>query len=202
MLPRIHPTTTKSWEQLKAHYKDARKWQMKSLFAEDKNRFTDFSLSRGDIFFDYSKNIITHETLRLLLQLANDCGLPRAVENTFKGEKINQTENRSVLHTALRNFSGQPVYSEGKDIMPDVQNVLAQMKKFCEEIHSGTRKGFTGKKIRYIVNIGIGGSDLGPLMVTEALKPYWQKGIQPYFVSNVDAGPLMDLLGPSCSLEL
>jgi glucose-6-phosphate isomerase len=194
MLPRIHPTTTKSWEQLKAHYKDARKWQMKSLFAEDKNRFTDFSLSRGDIFFDYSKNIITQETLQLLLQLANDCGLPKAIENMFKGEKINQTENRSVLHIALRNFSGQPVYSEGKDIMPDVQNVLAQMKKFCDEIHSGTRKGFTGKKIRYIVNIGIGGSDLGPLMVTEALKPYWLKGIQPYFVSNVDGTHIAETL--------
>lgn len=125
----------------------------------------------------------------LLLALADDCQVKAAIDAMFNGDKINETENRSVLHTALRNFSGKPVYSDGKDVMPDVQRVQKQMQAFAQKIHSGDWKGYTGKKIKYIVNIGIGGSDLGPVMVTEALKPYWQEGIQPYFVSNVDGTP-------------
>ena len=167
---------------------------MKRLFAEDENRFKKFSISFGDIFFDYSKNIIMPKTLQLLLQLADDCKVKEAIEEMFSGEKINETENRSVLHTALRNFSGEPVLSDGKDVMPDVQRVQQQMKAFCEKIHSGEWKGYTGKKIKYIVNIGIGGSDLGPVMVTEALKPYWVEGIQPYFVSNVDGTHIAETL--------
>jgi glucose-6-phosphate isomerase len=129
-----------------------------------------------------------------LFDLACECGLKEAIEAMFGGEKINQTENRSVLHTALRNFSGKPVLSDGKDVMPDVQRVLLQMKTFAARIHNGEWKGYDGKKIKYIVNIGIGGSDLGPVMVTEALKPYWVEGIQAYFVSNVDGTHIVETL--------
>ncbi len=130
----------------------------------------------------------------MLLQLANESRLKDAIEAMFNGEKINQTENRAVLHTALRNFSGKPVVTDGKDVMPDVQKVWAQMKQFAGKVHSGEWKGYTGKKIKYIVNIGIGGSDLGPVMVTEALRPYWVEGIQAYFVSNVDGTHIAETL--------
>ena len=167
---------------------------MKDLFAADADRFSKFSMCAEDIVFDYSKNIITEKTMQLLLQLAADCQLPAAIDAMFSGEKINETENRAVLHTALRNFSGKPVSSDGKDVMPDVSRVLQQMKSFCSTIHSAEWKGFTGKKIKYIVNIGIGGSDLGPVMVTEALKPYWIDGIQALFVSNVDGTHIAETL--------
>ena len=144
----------------------------------------------GDILFDYSKNIITEKTIGLLLQLAEECKLKTAVEAMFSGEKINATEDRAVLHVALRNFSDSPVMADGKDVMPEVRRVLKQMKTFCEKIHSGEWKGYSGKKIKYIVNIGIGGSDLGPVMVTEALRPYYKEGMQAYFVSNVDGAHL------------
>ncbi|MBS1565944.1 MAG: glucose-6-phosphate isomerase, partial [Bacteroidetes bacterium] len=163
-------------------------------FAADAGRFERYSIRYGDILFDYSKNIITDKTMQLLLQLADGCKLPEAISAMFGGEKINETEGRSVLHTALRNLSGKPMYSEGKDVMPDVLRVLKQMKQFAAKIHSGEWKGYTGKNIRYIVNIGIGGSDLGPVMVTEALKPYWVPGIQPYFVSNVDGTHIAETL--------
>lgn len=140
------------------------------------------------------KNIITPKTIQLLLQLAEECKVKDAIEAMFSGELINETEQRSVLHTALRNFSGNPVLSEGKDVMPDVHKVLQHMKDFCASIHSGDWKGYTEKKIKYIVNIGIGGSDLGPVMVTEALKPYWVEGIQTYFVSNVDGTHIAETL--------
>jgi glucose-6-phosphate isomerase len=159
---------------------------MKDMFAAEPDRFEKFSLRLGDIFFDYSKNIINQKTLQLLLQLAADCDLKSAIHDMFVGIKINETENRPVLHTALRNSSGDPILVDGKDIMPLVQKELRHMQEFCEKVHSGKWKGYTGKKIKYIVNIGIGGSDLGPLMVTEALKPYWKKGIETFFVSNVD----------------
>jgi len=194
MLPRINPSETTAWNLLKEHAQKIKKTHMRSLFKEDNQRFHKFSLQAGDIWFDYSKNIITDETMQYLLQLAEECKVQSAIEAMFVGEKINETENRSVLHVALRNFSDQPFYSEGTDVMPGIKKVLDQMNSFCQKIHSGEWKGYTGKKIRYIVNIGIGGSDLGPLMVTEALKPYWHQDIQPYFVSNVDGTHIAETL--------
>src|SRR6478735_8939577 len=195
MLPKTNPTNTQAWLLLKKHQsEEMRNITMKRLFAEDENRFNKFSISFGDILFDYSKNIITQKTLQLLLQLADDCKVKESIAEMFSGDKINETEGRSVLHTALRNFSGEPVLSDGKDVMPEVHRVLQQMKAFCEKIHSGDWKGYTGKKIKYIVNIGIGGSDLGPVMVTEALKPYWVEGIQPYFISNIDGTHIVETL--------
>ena len=195
MLPRINPTNTQAWFLLKKHYEDemSRK-HMRDLFAADKERFQHFSLCLDQLVFDYSKNIINPKTLQLLLQLAEECKLHDAIHHLFAGIKINETEQRSVLHTALRNFSDTPILVDGKDIMPKINKVQNQMKKFCEQIHSGTWKGYTGKKIKYIVNIGIGGSDLGPVMVTEALKPFWVKDIQPFFVSNIDGTHIAETL--------
>jgi glucose-6-phosphate isomerase len=161
-------------------------FHMRELFKNDPGRFQKFSMCVKDIVFDYSKNIISDKTISLLLQLAAACKVKEGIEAMFNGEKINETENRAVLHTACRNFSGEPVFAEGIDVMPNVKKVLRQMKNFCGRVHEGRWRGYSGKKIRYIVNIGIGGSDLGPLMVTEALKPYWMEDIQTYFVSNID----------------
>lgn len=194
MFPKINPTSTGSWQKLQSHFEEMKTVHMKALFATDADRFNKMSIRTKDILFDYSKNIITEKTLQLLLQLANDCDLNEAIKAMFEGEKINVSENRAVLHTALRNFSGKPVVVEGKDIMPDINAVLMHMKTFCSKIHSGEWKGYTGKKIKYIVNIGIGGSDLGPVMVTEALKPYWIEDIQTYFVSNVDGSHIAETL--------
>jgi len=167
---------------------------MRDLFAEDPGRFSQFSLRLEDILFDYSKNILTAETLHLLRELAVQCGLPAAIPAMFTGEPINRTEQRPVLHIALRNFSGLPVFAQGKDVMPEVLAVLDKMKAFCHRVHSGEWRGFSGKPIRYIVNIGIGGSDLGPVMVTEALRPYWIKNIQAHFVSNIDGTQITEVL--------
>ncbi len=195
MFPKVNPTTTQAWLLLKRHYEEEmQRTHIKNLFKQDPDRFQKFSIQFEDILFDYSKNIITPKTLHHLLQLAEDCKVKEAIEAMFLGEKINETEGRSVLHTALRNFSGEPVLSEGQDVMPAVRTVQEQMKKFCMAVHSGEWKGYTGKKIKYIVNIGIGGSDLGPVMVTEALKPYWTLGIHPYFVSNVDGTHITETL--------
>ncbi|SHL42377.1 glucose-6-phosphate isomerase [Chitinophaga jiangningensis] len=194
MFPSINPTATKSWQQLQSHAEEMKKVHMRALFAEDRERFSTFSIKFEDILFDYSKNIITEDTKAKLLQLAVECGVPDAVKAMFNAEKINVTENRAVLHTALRNFSGKPVMLDGRDVMPDVMAVLSKMNHICRQVHSGEWKGYTGKPIRYIVNIGIGGSDLGPVMVTEALKPYWKEGIQPYFVSNVDGTHIAETL--------
>ncbi len=195
MFPKISPVQTKAWQLLKEHFEsEMRSTSMRGLFQNDAERFNKFSLKANDILFDYSKNIINEKTIQLLLQLADECKVKDAIEAMFTGEKINQTEDRSVLHIALRNFSGNPFYSDGKDVMPDVMRVLAHMKNFCEKIHSGNWRGYTGKEIKYIVNIGIGGSDLGPVMVTEALKPYWMKNIQTYFVSNVDGTHIIETL--------
>ena len=193
-LPKINPASTPAWQALKQHYAAMQQVHMKDLFAEDAGRFTKYSIPFEDILFDYSKNIITGDTLALLVQLANECGLKEGIAAMFKGEKINATENRAVLHTALRNFSGNPVLTDGEDVMPEVKKVLEQMDAFCKKIHSGEWKGYSGKKIKYVVNIGIGGSDLGPVMVTEALKPYWVEGIQTYFVSNVDGTHIAETL--------
>ena len=194
MLPKINPSTTQAWQLLQEHYNEMKHIHLKELFKEINDRFTKYSLSAQDIIFDYSKNNITDKTLGLLLKLAEECDLKTAIEAMFNAEKINETENRAVLHTALRNFSGRPVLLDGKDVMPEVQSVLDQMKSFCKKIHDGDWKGYSGKKIKYIVNIGIGGSDLGPVMVTEALRPYWIENIQPYFVSNIDGSHIAEVL--------
>ncbi|MGL6267262.1 MAG: glucose-6-phosphate isomerase, partial [Chitinophagaceae bacterium] len=177
MFPTINPVNTKAWKALDVHFsKNMCSMHLRSLFEQDPERFRKFSIKSGDLLFDYSKNIITTETLETLFQLARETKLPEAIEAMFSGEAINATENRSVLHTALRNCFDKPVLLEGRDIMPDIRSVLEQMKKCCADIHSGKWLGFSGKKIKYIVNIGIGGSDLGPVMVTEALRPYWKEG--------------------------
>jgi len=194
MFPKVNPTKTASWKKLQDHYKEMKHVHIKELFKEDAQRFKKFSLAMPEIIFDFSKNIINENTKQLLLRLANECELKDAIKAMFSGEVINGTEHRSVLHTALRNFSGKPVYSEGKDVMPEVKKELEHIKGFCSRIHKGEWKGYSGKKIKYIVNIGIGGSDLGPVMVTEALKPYWEKNIQPYFVSNIDGTDLAEVL--------
>src|ERR1700741_4773817 len=194
MLPKINPTSTSAWQDLKKHFSEMKDVQMKGLFKNDPDRFNNYSLQLDDIVFDYSKNIITEKTIQLLLKLANECKLHDAIAAMYNGDMINETEKRSVLHTALRNFSGQAVYSEGKDVMPEVKKVLRKMKNFCTAIHSGKMRGYSGKKIKYIVNIGIGGSDLGPLMVTEALKPYKVDEIETFFVSNVDGTHIAETL--------
>jgi glucose-6-phosphate isomerase len=194
MFPTISPVTTNSWQALLQQYLAVKDVQIKDLFAADKERFNKFSITIQDIVFDYSKNNLSEKTRQLLLQLAEECKLKDAIHAMFAGEKINVTENRSVLHTALRNFSTEPVLSDGKDVMPEVKKVRQQMKDFCSKIHSGEWKGYTGKPIKYIVNIGIGGSDLGPVMVTEGLKPYWIEGMQPYFVSNIDGTHIAETL--------
>ena len=192
--PSIVPNRTNAWNQLNAHALEMQDTHMRKLFTNDPDRFNKYSIRMDDILFDYSKNIINDETLSLLFQLATECGLPEAIKAMFDGEKINATESRAVLHTALRNFGNHPVMADGSDVMPDVKAVLAQMKDFCRQVHSGEWKGYTGKPIKYIVNIGIGGSDLGPVMVTEALKPYWVEGMQAYFVSNVDGTHIAETL--------
>ncbi len=195
MLPTVNPTTTKAWQALQQHYdREMKQVHMRQLFNDDPERFSKFSYCMDNLLVDLSKNIITEKTRQLLLQLADECRLKDGIEAMFGGELINHTEGRAVLHTALRNLTDQPVSTEGKDVMPEVRDVLSKMKAFCAKVHSGEWKGFTGKPIRYIVNIGIGGSDLGPLMVTEALKHYWVDGIQPFFVSNVDGTHIVETL--------
>lgn len=194
MFPSIKPDNTQAWKELKTHYEEARRWHIKNLFSEDADRFRKFSIRQGDILVDFSKNIITEKSIDLLINLANECRVKDAIEAMFSGEKINKTEDRPVLHTALRNFSGRPVLADGKDVMPVVHDVHQQMKEFCNRVHSGEHLGCTGKKIKYVVNIGIGGSDLGPYMVTEALTPYIVPGIKSYFVSNVDGTHITETL--------
>lgn len=194
MLPKINPTTTSAWKALTQHYAEIKKTKIKDLFAADPSRFSRYSVQDGDILFDYSKNIITNQTLELLQDLAKETKVKEAIDAMFNGDIINDTEHRSVLHTALRNFSKQPVFSEGNDVMPLVKKVLRKMKTFCDAVHEGEHRGYTGKRIKYIVNIGIGGSDLGPYMVTEALKPYWQDDIEVFYVSNVDGTHIAETL--------
>ncbi|HEX8332695.1 MAG TPA: glucose-6-phosphate isomerase [Segetibacter sp.] len=195
MFPKINPTNTQAWLLLKRHFtEEMQRNHLRKLFFADTERFKNFSLEFNDILFDYSKNIINKKTMQLLLQLAEECKVKEGIDAMFSGERINETENRSVLHVALRNFSEREYLVDGKDVMPDVRRVQDQMRTFCTTIHSGKWKGYTGKKIKYIVNIGIGGSDLGPVMVTEALKPYCRPGIQTYFVSNVDGTHIAETL--------
>ncbi len=183
---KISPENTTSWKSLTASRNRMDAVDIKSLFNADQNRFDKYSISFGEILFDYSKNRIDGQVMSELLGLAEECKVRESIDAMFGGDKINETEGRSVLHTALRNRSDRPVWSDGNDVMPEVRKVLAKMRTFCHKIHSGEHKGFTGKKIQHIVNIGIGGSDLGPVMVTEALRPYWLEGMQAHFVSNID----------------
>jgi glucose-6-phosphate isomerase len=194
MLPKINPTTTPAWSLLQAHAAELKQTHLREFFKTDPDRFKKFSLADDAIFFDYSKNIVTSKTIELLLQLASECKWKDAVAAMFNGDIINETEHRSVLHIALRNFSKEPVYAEGVDVMPLVKKALRKMKTFSDAVHSGKHRGYTGKKIKYIVNIGIGGSDLGPLMVTEALKPYRVNDMETYFVSNVDGTHIAETL--------
>lgn len=193
MLPNTDFTTTQSYKYLADHYIDIVSKSLKELFEADDQRFNKFSLQFEDILLDYSKNRISDETVALLMQLARECSLNKAIEAMFSGEKINVTEGRPVLHTALRNRSNTPVLVDGKDVMPDVNRVLDQMKSFSEAIISGSWKGYTGKAITDVVNIGIGGSDLGPVMVTEALKAY-KNHLNMHFVSNVDGTHIVETL--------
>lgn len=194
MLPKVNPTSTKAWSALQTHFLEMKNLHTRNLFAQDTERFKKYSLCLGELVFDYSKNSITDKTIHLLLQLADECKLKDAINAMYNGDKINETEKRSVLHVALRNFSDKPMYAEGQNIMPGIKKVLRKMKAFSTAIHTGKFRGYTGKRIKYIVNIGIGGSDLGPQMVTEALKPYWVDDIETYFVSNVDGTHIAETL--------
>lgn len=195
MFHNIDPTQTKAWKKLTKHYEHTKDRTIKELFKEDKARFDKFHLTaaNGDMLVDFSKNIIDEETLSLLLELASETKLKDNIEAMFNGEKINRTENRAVLHTALRNFSGNPVYVDGKDVMPDVKKVQEKMKTFCNKVISGEWKGYTGKEITDVVNIGIGGSDLGPVMITMALTPYHSR-LKAHFVSNIDGTHIVETL--------
>ena len=192
-LKNINPTTTAAWEALDEHICTLDETSLSELFAADKTRFDRYHITHGDILVDYSKNLVTDETMKLLYSLADETELRDAIEKMFTGDKINQTEGRAVLHTALRNRANTPVMVDGMDVMPGVNAVLEQMKNFCEKVISGEWKGYTGKEITDVVNIGIGGSDLGPLMVTEALKHYRTR-LNMHFVSNVDGTHIAETL--------
>ena len=190
----INPTQTAAWQALQKHFDEMKDVTIADLFAKDGDRFSKFSATFGDqMLVDYSKNRITEETLAKLQDLAKECDLAGAIKSMFSGEKINRTENRAVLHVALRNRSNTPILVDGKDVMPEVNAVLEKMKTFSEAIISGEWKGYTGKAITDVVNIGIGGSDLGPFMVTEALRPY-KNHLNMHFVSNVDGTHIAEVL--------
>jgi len=193
MLPKVNFTETDAYNYLSNHYINIAPKHLRDLFAYDPNRFSKFSIAFEDILFDYSKNRIDDQTIALLIQLARECQLDEAIEAMFTGEHINQTENRAVLHTALRNVTGNPVWVDGQDVMPAVNAVLEHMKTFSEAVISGEWKGYSGKEMTDVVNIGIGGSDLGPVMVTEALKPYKTR-LNVHFVSNVDGTHIAEVL--------
>lgn len=190
----INPSQTAAWHALQQHFEQMKSVQMRDLFAQDADRFSKFSATFDDqMLVDFSKNRITTETLEKLQALAKETDLQGAIASMFAGEKINRTEDRAVLHVALRNRSNTPIIVDGKDVMPEVNAVLAKMKKFCERVIGGEWKGYTGKTITDVVNIGIGGSDLGPYMVTEALKPY-KNHLSMHFVSNVDGTHIAETL--------
>ncbi len=196
-------TRSPAWQALQQHYSQTMHQHMRDYFANDPQRFEKYTLGVGDLLFDYSKNRITDETLELLLDLAQQANLKAWIDKMFNGEKINFTEYRAVLHVALRNRSNRPISTEGRNVMKDVNAELAHMREFSEAIRNGTWKGYTGKAISDVVNIGIGGSDLGPMMVCEALKPYAKPGLRVHFVSNVDGTHLVEtlkLLDPETTL--
>lgn len=187
-------TRTNEWKALQEHYSEISKLHMRDLFAADANRFDKYSIRLKDILLDYSKNIITDQTVELLLKLAHKAKLKDKIEAMFRGNKINFTENRAVLHIALRNFSDEPIYVDGQDVMQGVRSVLHHMKEFSESVRSGKWTGTTGKRITDVVNIGIGGSDLGPAMVCQALKHFSGDILRVHFVSNVDSTDIAETL--------
>jgi glucose-6-phosphate isomerase len=194
MLKTMNPLQAKTWKELEKHYAVMKNIHMKDMFSENPGRFSDFSLRFKDILVDYSKNIINEDTIKLLIQLAEELNVKDAIHKMFSGDTINETENRAVLHTALRNRANTPISTGGRDVMEDVNTVLQKMEKFSEKIITGEWKGYSGKPIKDIVNIGIGGSDLGPVMVTEALKPYKKSHVNAHFVSNIDGTHLAETL--------
>lgn len=183
-----------AWVALQAHFETMKETHMRELFANDPARFDKFSVEVGSLLLDYSKNIVTDETMGLLEELVKAADVQAMAKRMFSGEKINTTEGRAVLHVALRNRSNSPIVVDGKDVMPEVNEVLGRIKGFVEQVRSGAWKGFTGKSITDVVNLGIGGSDLGPVMVTEALKPYCKRDLKVHFVSNVDATHIAEVL--------
>lgn len=189
-------TTSKAWIALQSHYDQTKNNSLRNAFAEDINRFNKFSVNFNEILFDYSKNRITDQTLPLLIDLANHAELNPKIEAMFSGEIINTTEHRAVLHTALRNRSNLPVYVDGQDVMPEINRVLTKMRTFCASVRSGEWKGYTGKAITNIVNIGIGGSGLGPKMVSMALVPYSSDALKVHYVSNIDQANIVEVLKP------
>jgi glucose-6-phosphate isomerase len=193
MLPKINPMTTNAWNKLEEYHFEFEGKHMKELFENDNARFEKYSLKFDDILVDFSKNLVDDEIRDSLVELASECGLKSAIENMFNGQKINVTEDRAVLHIALRNRSNTPIVVDGENVMPEINAVLGQMKEFSEKVISGEWKGYSGKPITDIVNIGIGGSDLGPLMVTEALRPY-KNHLNLHFVSNVDGTHIAETL--------
>jgi len=189
-------TASKAWTALQSHYHQTKNYSLRDAFKGDINRFNKFSVNFNEILFDYSKNRITDQTLPLLIDLANHAELNVKIEAMFSGEKINTTEHRAVLHTALRNKSNHPVYVDGQDVMPEINRVLAKMRTFCASVRSGEWKGYTGKAITDIVNIGIGGSGLGPKMVSTALAPYSSAALKVHYVSNIDQANIVEVLKP------
>lgn len=187
-------TDMNAWRRLEADYAEVRGMKMRDMFAADPKRFDEFSVSADGLLVDYSKNRVTADTMKLLIELAREAGVEQAREAMFSGEKINTTENRAVLHTALRNRSDRPVYVDGENVMPQIKTVLKKMKTFSESVRNGSWKGATGKAMTDVVNIGIGGSDLGPVMVVEALKHYQKEGLNTHFVSNVDGTHIVETL--------
>lgn len=192
MLPKIKPENTDAWLNLNDHFLNS-DFELRQLFAENPNRFAEFSVKGENFLFDYSKNLADEKTMELLLNLAEECQLKTAIDAMFSGEKINETENRAVLHTALRDFSDREILVDGENVKPLIQKVLGQMKTFSEKVISGEHKGFSGKEITDVVNIGIGGSDLGPVMVCSALK-HFKTRLNVHFVSNVDGNHLAETL--------
>ena len=194
MFPKVNPTTTEAWRKLLIATENLRNDRIIDLFQIDAKRFDSFSQRFDDILVDYSKNLVDQNTLDLLFELAKETKLDDAIKAMFSGAAINETEGRSVLHIALRHQGSGEILVNGENVVPDVNRVLQHMKEFSESLHDGSWKGFSGKKISHIVNIGIGGSDLGPVMVTEALKPYWNKDIRVHFISNIDGTHISEVL--------
>ena len=192
MLPKINPTETNIWEYLVEHFLE-NEFDLRTLFAENPHRFEEFSVKRDNYLFDYSKNLINSTTMEYLLRLAEETKVKEAINLMFSGEKINETENKAVLHTALRDFSDKPIFVDGEDVKPKIKRVLSQMRLFSEKLISGEYRGFSGEKITDVVNIGIGGSDLGPVMVCSALKHYKTR-LNTHFISNVDGNHLAEVL--------
>ena len=192
-LPNINPTSTQSWKKLRAHFEEIKDISLQKHFAENPNRFEEFSIVWEDFLVDYSKNRLTKETLNLLEELANEIGLKEAMEAYFQGEVINQTEKRAVLHTALRVPEETQIYLDGLDVVPEIHAINAKIKSFCNQVISGEHKGFSGKSITHVVNIGIGGSDLGPAMVTEALA-FYKNHLNVQFVSNVEGDHVREVI--------